>query len=304
MADRRAYDSIYLLPRYLRFDLSKRCLRTKILGVDSSLPIIIAPTAMNRLVNEDGEVAVARAAAKANVVQTLSTLASRSLEDVAAPGGSLWFQLYIFKERSLTQNLVKRCEKAGYKAIVLTVDVPAFGLRDVVTRAGFKSPPSIKLANFENKKEASDELLKGNRNDLFSFWIDRLFTLALSENIDPSLNWNDVAWLKSITHLPIILKGVMSPLDADRAVEMGVSGIIVSNHGARQLDTGFVSYACVHIPLACMCDSIKYFTSMYSVAAHFGVATDRRGGSRSNRSVCRWRCATRHRCHQGASIGC
>jgi isopentenyl diphosphate isomerase/L-lactate dehydrogenase-like FMN-dependent dehydrogenase len=148
-ADRKIFDNVFLLPRFMHQDMRKRCTKVKIFDQEMSMPVIIAPTAMNELVHAEGEIAVSRAAAKANVIQTLSTMSSKSIEDVGAAGGVKWFQLYVFTERSITEQLIRRAENSGYKAIVLTVDVPAFGWRDTVLKAQFKSPTHIRMPNFD-----------------------------------------------------------------------------------------------------------------------------------------------------------
>ena len=139
--------------------------------------------ALNELVHVDGEVAVAAAAKSKGVVQVLSTFAARSIEEVTAAGGHVLFQLYVFKKRNITETLVKRAERAGCKAIVLTVDVPAFGLRDGLVRSGFKSPAHIRMRNFDG---FSDDDIGGSSGELMA---------ALNNNIDPALNWNDICWL-------------------------------------------------------------------------------------------------------------
>lgn len=130
--------------------------------------------------------AVAAAAKRANVVQIVSTFAARSLEEVASAGGAVWFQLYVFKKRAITETLVKRAERAGCKALVLTVDVPAFGLRDAVVRSGFKSPPHIRMRNFDG---FNDTDIGGSSSELMT---------ALNNNIDPRLCWNDIRWLRAV----------------------------------------------------------------------------------------------------------
>lgn len=210
--NRRAYERWLLRPRVLR-DVSNVVTRTTLAGIDSAMPVALAPTAMHRLAVEEGEVATARAAKAAGIPQVLSTMASRSLEDIAATGVDLLFQLYVFPDRGATERLVARAEAAGAKALMLTVDVPVLSLRENLIRAGFDS--AYPLPNLE---PGVATLLEGVRG------------------FDPSLTWNDVDWLRSLTSMPIWVKGVLRADDALAALDHGVQGIVVSNHGARQLD--------------------------------------------------------------------
>lgn len=214
-ANQAAFQRFYLLPRVL-IDVSRRSTATRLLGSATSMPIVVAPTAANQLAHLDGEVGVARACKRLGVIQTLSTFASKSVEDVCAVGHDVWFQLYVFKQRDLSRQLVARAIRAGVKAFVLTVDVPVFGLRENLERVKFESPPHVRMAN----------LLDAPANLIAN----------LGSLIDPSLSWADIAWLRAQTSLPIVVKGVMSPLDAELAIAHGADAIVVSNHGARQLD--------------------------------------------------------------------
>ncbi|MEX1022919.1 MAG: alpha-hydroxy acid oxidase [Dehalococcoidia bacterium] len=211
---------------------AERDLSTQVLGQTHDLPLLIAPTAFARLAHDGGESAVARAAAAEGVTQVLSTLSTISLEDVAkaAPGGSRWFQLYVFKDRGLTADLVRRAEASGYEAIVMTVDAPLLGRRERDARNRFALPEGLSAANLAANlgRVASD----GTDSGLFQFFASVL---------DPGLTWDDVEWLASLTTLPILVKGVVRGDDAERAVERGVGGVIVSNHGGRQLDTAVSS---------------------------------------------------------------
>lgn len=162
----------------------------------------------------------------------LSSLSTTSLEDVAACGpDKRWFQLYIAKDRSITQRMIQRAEKSGYKALVVTVDTPILGVRERDIRNGFHLPPPLQLANFDGLADVA--LSKSERSDEVMSNLQAFFY----QNLDPSITWKDVAWIATQTKLPILLKGIMSPEDAVLAVESGAAGIIVSNHGARQLDT-------------------------------------------------------------------
>ncbi len=221
-----AYNRIFLKYRVL-VDVSKRDLSTVILGEKISLPLIIAPTAFHKLAHPDGEVAVAKAAGSEGTIMTLSTLSNCDVEEVVnASAGSVWFQLYVFKDRSVTEALVKRAEAAGCKALVLTVDAPLLGRRIKDVRNKFNLPEGIFVKNLEPFMK---EILP-TRNDS---GIAGYF----SDNLDASLTWKDIHWLRSKTNLPIFVKGIICKEDAQLAIENGVDGIVVSNHGGRQLDT-------------------------------------------------------------------
>ncbi|XP_070388971.1 2-Hydroxyacid oxidase 1-like isoform X2 [Dermacentor albipictus] len=215
-----------LLPWMLR-DVAIRDQTTTVLGQKISLPVGFAPTAYLKMAHPDGEEGSAKAAKDAGTVMILSPMSNTSLEDVdsAAPGGLRWMQTFIFKERDVTRSLVLRAEKACYKAIVVGVDWPLSGRKIYDTKCGFDISPNLTNANFEGSDFASPKTAQGNS-------ISKL-KKAL---IDPSVVWGDVDWLRSITKLPIVVKGIIRPEDALTAVEHGASGIIVSNHGGRQLD--------------------------------------------------------------------
>ncbi|XP_061711566.1 2-Hydroxyacid oxidase 1 isoform X2 [Cydia pomonella] len=162
-------------------------------------------------------------------IYTLSTIATSSIEEVseAAPDAIKWFQLYIYNDRDVTKNLVVRAEKAGFKAIALTMDTPLFGVRRADIRNNFTLPPHLRLANFDGHLSTKIQNAEGGGSGL-SKYVENLF--------DKNLKWDDIKWLKSITNLPIVAKGIMRADDAIKAVEAGCCGILVSNHGARQLD--------------------------------------------------------------------
>jgi 4-hydroxymandelate oxidase len=216
-----------LLPRML-VNVSACDLRTTALGAPISMPIITAPCALNQLAHPDGEIAVARAVAAEGTAQILSTLSSTSLEDVATTGPApRWLQLYVYRDRAITRALVQRAEAAGYTAICLTVDVQRPGNRERDVRNAFRVPTHIRAANFGQAIEDTQDgsaLLK-----------------YINVQFDPSLTWEGIEWLRSITSLPIVVKGILSPVDARLAVQHGVAGIGVSNHGGRQLDTSITS---------------------------------------------------------------
>ncbi|MDH3260560.1 MAG: alpha-hydroxy-acid oxidizing protein [Acidimicrobiia bacterium] len=218
--NRTAFERLRLNPRVL-VDVSAVDPSVEVLGHRESMPVMVAPTAMARLAHPDGELAIARAAARAGVTQVLSSLSTYSIEEVAGAGANTWFQLYVFKDRAISEHLVRRVEAAGYRALVLTVDLPVPGLRENLTRSGF-DPSDLTMSNFT-------EVMKGHQEGGFFTYIH--------DNFDGSLTWDDVEWLHSITDLPMVVKGVLRADDAVRAVEAGVAGVLVSNHGGRQLDT-------------------------------------------------------------------
>jgi 4-hydroxymandelate oxidase len=224
-ANRRAFRRYEIWPRVL-VDVSALDLRVTVLGAEVAAPILVAPTAYHRLADPDGELATARAAAAAGTLFVASTLATTSIEDIAAASaGPKWFQLYVHKDRGFTRSLVERAQAAGYRAIVLTVDTPVLGRRLADVRNGFALPPGMAMANLPD-----DQALHrgpGAGSTLSGY---------VASRHDASAGWGDLGWLRSFTSLPLVLKGVLRVDDAERAVEHGIEGLIVSNHGARQLD--------------------------------------------------------------------
>jgi len=203
-----------------------------------SFPVLIAPTAMHRMADDAGECSTARAAVRANTVMILSTLSTARIEDVArehqqalkeypTSTSQLWFQLYILKDREFTTRLVHRVEKAGFRALVVTVDACRFGNREIDHRNGFRLPENMQLENLHDAglKQAQGGDHVSALNDF------------IARNLDASLTWSAIKWLRQISRLPIIVKGIMTSEDAQLAVQAGVDGIVVSNHGARQVDT-------------------------------------------------------------------
>ena len=209
-----------LAPRVLR-DVSAVDPATEFLGAASAFPVGIAPVAFQHFAHPDGEVATARAAANAGVVFCLSTMSSRSIEEVAAAAGDgrRWFQLYVHRNRERSADLVRRAQAAGYEALVVTVDFPVAGNRERDKRNALAYPQVF--GNFDPGED-----LKGAGRDIS----------AIGGFIDPSFSWADLAWLRDLTTMPILIKGILAPDDAALAVEHGVAGIVVSNHGGRQLD--------------------------------------------------------------------
>ncbi|WZZ29205.1 hypothetical protein YC2023_012606 [Brassica napus] len=223
-------------PRIL-IDVSKIDMTTTVLGFKISMPIMVAPTAMQKMAHPEGEYATARAASAAGTIMTLSSWATSSVEEVASTGpGIRFFQLYVYKNRKVVEQLVRRAEKAGFKAIALTVDTPRLGRRESDIKNRFTLPPNLTLKNFEGLDLGKmDEV---SIHQILSSIIANDSGLAsyVAGQIDRTLSWKDVQWLQTITSMPILVKGVITGEDARIAIQAGAAGIIVSNHGARQLD--------------------------------------------------------------------
>jgi len=216
--NRAAFERYRLLPRVL-VDVSSVDPSTSILGIPVSMPIGIAPNAAQHLADKDAECATARAAASAGTLMCLSTFSSRSMEEVAAAAdGPKWFQLYVHKDRGVAKSMIERAAASGYRAIVVTVDVPVAGYRERELRTPFRQTQQQAFGNLPDDARGKSilELLDGL--------------------INAAVTWDDLSWIKSISGLPLVVKGVLSPDDAVRCVEHGADGIVVSNHGGRQLD--------------------------------------------------------------------
>ena len=214
-------------PRVL-VDVSSPDTSTTVLGQPVTMPILVAPTAFHELVHPDGEIGTARGAAEAGTLLVVSAIATRTLEEIAASiAAPRWFQLYVWKDREVTAGLVKRATKSGYRAICLTVDTPVLGRREKDERNAFTLPPGMGIANL--RPAGLDGMPPSERGSAFATYVKQM--------LDPAVTWKDLAWLRSLTSLPIVVKGIMTAEDAKIAVEHGVEGIIVSNHGGRQLDS-------------------------------------------------------------------
>ncbi|KAI9599501.1 Hydroxyacid oxidase 2 [Syncephalis fuscata] len=236
----QAYKRYLLRPRILR-DVSKIDTCCTLLGAKVRSPICLAPSAMHGMAHEQGELATAAAAAKFGTLMTLSTYATTSLEDVRKVAGvdtPNWFQLYVFQNRSISEELIRRAEAAGYKALVLTVDAPLLGRRFANARNQFQLPSPLKLANFDPKHGITTGSARAAARLTGKIAANKkTFSEAFGNTADMTLCWEkDIAWMKSITRLPIVLKGIMAPEDAELACQYGVDAIWVSNHGGRQLD--------------------------------------------------------------------
>ena len=219
--NREAFDRLRLRGRVLAEFPGGGHTCVTLLGRTLEHPVLLAPVALQTLVHPQGECATALGAAAAQTTMIVSTQAGMALEDVAraGEGAPWWFQLYIQPDRTFTEALVRRAEAAGCEALVLTVDAPVNGVRNREQRAQFRPPSGVRMVNLQGCRPPGPGA--GLCGGLMS--------------VAPT--WADVAWLRSLTTLPVILKGVMDPVDATRAVEEGVAGIIVSNHGGRTLDT-------------------------------------------------------------------
>ncbi|SEP51855.1 alpha-hydroxy acid oxidase [Amycolatopsis saalfeldensis] len=219
-ANEAAFGRRSLVPRVLRGN-GKRDLAVEIAGSPLSMPVLVSPTAFHRLAHPDGERATAEAVAAAGTVMVVSMAATTAIEDIAAAARavaadpSLWFQLYLQPDLEFTGSVVRRAERAGVRALVVTVDSPVFGQRERDHRNGFHDlPPELAV---ENMRDGS-----GSVRDI---------------EMSAELSWDHLAWLRETTSLPLLLKGILHPEDARLAVAAGVDGLVVSNHGGRQLDT-------------------------------------------------------------------
>ncbi len=238
---RAAFDRVEFVPSVLR-DVSSVDVSTTVLGRPTALPLVMAPTGFTRMMNHQGEPAVARAAARAGVPYALSTMGTTSPERLVAeaPDGRRWFQLYLWRDRAASTEIVRRAAENGYEALVLTVDTPVGGLRLRDVRNGMTIPPAL----------TARTILDGARHP--SWWVNLLTTEPLefaslnsfagtvsdlaSQVFDPSATLADVRWLRGQWSGPLIVKGLLTVDDAVAAVDAGADGVVVSNHGGRQLD--------------------------------------------------------------------
>jgi L-lactate dehydrogenase (cytochrome) len=242
-----AFSRYEFQPRVLR-DVSNLDTSVSILGRPASMPLIIAPTGYTRIAHSQGELAVARAAARAGIPYSLSTMGTRSIEDIAAVSASdKWFQIYTWRDRPLVEELVARAKAAGYTTVWLTVDTAVLGRRERDVRRGFTLPPKIGPGTLIDGAIHPGWTLDFLRNEPIMFSnvvgrkeLDGSTPISLAAKVaghfDQSLSWKDIDWLRSIWDGPIVLKGIQTVADAERAVSMGVQGIGLSNHGGRQLD--------------------------------------------------------------------
>ncbi len=219
--NRAAFERWVLRPRML-VDVSEVTTATSVLGTDVSMPLLVAPTAFQRMAHPDGELAMARGAAAAGTVMCLSTLATATIEDVAeaSANGARWFQLYWSSDRGVVRDLLDRAAACGFTALVLTGDLPELGRRERDLRTGFEIPEEIPVPIFLALAESVGAISPTDIN-----WA-----------VDRSLTWRDLEWLRSVSSLPLLVKGILTAEDALLAVESGAEGVVVSNHGGRQLD--------------------------------------------------------------------
>ena len=243
-----SFRNLELRPRVLR-DVSKVDTSTTILGQPRPLPLVLSPTGFTRIADPQGELAVARAAAKVGIPYSLSTMGTRSIEEVAdVSRGPLWFQVYTWKDRGLVRDLLDRAAAAGYEAIILTVDTAVLGRRERDVRRGYTLPPKVGLDTIVDGVRHPGWTLDFLRNEPIKFASvasnndadDGSSAVSLSEYInsqfDAALSWADVEWLQSVWRGPIVLKGIQTVADAKLAVDAGVDAIALSNHGGRQVD--------------------------------------------------------------------
>ena len=237
-----------LLPRYL-VDVGEIDPSTKVLGAPIELPVVLAPTGMSRLFNNDGELAVSAAAAAAGTVYALSTMSTFSIEQVAEVcSGPKWFQIYVFRDRSLIMEFMERCRNAQYQALVLTIDVPVAGNRERDLYSGMTIPPELSLASYLDFFLHPLWSLKYLMSDAFQLSnvahkspVDKRdvtnLVQYLNTQLDPGVKWDDAAWMIEQWDGPFAIKGIASVADAVRAADIGASAVILSNHGGRQLDS-------------------------------------------------------------------
>lgn len=229
--NRNAFKRMRLLPRML-VDVSRLDTTVCVQGKKLAFPVLIAPMAMQRMAHPEGELAVARAAAACGIPMVQSTMGTVGLRDVYQAGRGaplMLFQLYVLKDRDFTRDLIQDAERAGYNALVVTVDAPFLGNREADVINDFGLPKELSLENLAPLKRKYDRLAKDTEK---GSGIAHVFV----KEVDASLTWEFLTWLRTVTSLPIFVKGILAVADAVQAADMGVEGIIVSNHGGRQLD--------------------------------------------------------------------
>ena len=222
--NRDALDNILIMPQVLT-DCTQGSTSFTLMGETFRHPIMLAPVAFHQLVHPAGEIATAQACSVLETAMTVSTLASQPLEAIAQElTGPKWFQLYVQQSREFTLQLVERAQAAGFTKLVVTVDAPLHGVRNRAQRAGFELPEGVEAVNLRDRPPLPSRVLEPSQSIVFQGMMSEVPT------------WDDIAWLLTQTKMPIILKGILSPADALRAKQMGIAGVIVSNHGGRTLD--------------------------------------------------------------------
>lgn len=244
--NREAFDRWRLLPRVLR-GVNEATTGTTVLGTPVSMPVLLAPMGGHQFVHPEGESVAARATRRAGTVSILSTASTVAMEEVAPHAGPWWFQLYVTHDRDRCRQLVGRAEASGASAIALTVDVPRLGRREAEHRHGFALPPGMTFPHLLPDAKPGDSVL-GDEPGYYQLtgW-------------DAALDWDDLSWLVDLTDLPVVVKGVLHPDDARECVDRGAKGVIVSNHGGRQLDHSVGSLDALPAVVAAVGDRAEVF---------------------------------------------
>jgi L-lactate dehydrogenase (cytochrome) len=247
LGNTHAFDRKKLIPEYL-VDVANIDLTTKVLGREISMPLFLSPTGMSRLFHHDGETAASKAAAAAGTYYSLSTLGATTIEDVAkACNGPKCFQIYVMKDRGLTREFIQRCKDANFDSLALTVDLPVASNRERELRYGFSMPPKLNLAGIAGfamrpawvyRALTHPKAQFANMAHKIQEGSSKSTSLMdyIANQFDPSVTWDDMEWMMSEWGGPFAIKGILSAADARKAVNSGVSAIMVSNHGGRQLD--------------------------------------------------------------------
>ena len=244
----RSFRELEFVPRVLR-DVGSIDTSGTILGQTVPFPLILAPTGFTRIAHPPGELAVARSAARAGLPYSLSTMGTRSVEEVAAVSdGSKWFQVYVWRDKGLLKDMILRAAEAGFEVLCITVDAAMLGRRERDVRRGFTLPPKLGLAavlegvvrpgwtlRFALSEPISFANVAGNDHIDGSTAVD--LAAFMNTQFDPTLSWDDVEWMRSLWNGPVLVKGVQSVVDAVIARDRGLDGVVLSNHGGRQLDS-------------------------------------------------------------------
>ena len=246
-ANRRVFSRWRLVPRTL-IDTRARHIGTQLFGQSISAPLVVGPTGFNGVLQADGDVALARSAARLGIPFTLSTFSTTRLEDVASrAGGRLWLQLYVMKDRAVARDLLRRAAAAGYEALVFTTDANVFGSREWDQR-NYRSPGRPTLRNALDILRHPRWLARHAAHGMPRFrnlegFLPRHATGALGGStvipqlVDASIRWDDLGWMRELWRGKLLIKGILDPRDAQRAADLGCDGIVLSNHGGRQLDS-------------------------------------------------------------------